>query len=283
MKKKTTPLAGLSATLGSLLLAGSAMADVSTATSETVAPSLLDKIQMSYWGAYTGPSVGNPGYHTVDSGDSQALHDGKLTDVQNLDSTLTLGYRLNPNLLLSGNYRFIYQPLTDKIEDHNNLTTKDPWIALKHSRVIHQGAFNMAVDLRFYIPVASAGSLNTAIRSTQISTFAVPGTQFTLGAFTVARANLIREGSGIPNLSLSLSPFANLQLSQKLSATFWSDLLQYDIAFGEDLENKMIPTQFGMNWDVNDRLSLNPFLNVFPQDLQLNTSTLGMYISARFL
>jgi hypothetical protein len=275
--KKTGALLGTLAAATSLI-ASSAMADTSSTTLSATAPRLIDKITASYWGAYSGPSVGSPSRKTLDSDTAE------LTDIQNLDSTLTVGYKLkNPDMSLNANYRFIYKPMTAE-EGTMDLQTKDPWLSFKHNKLVHMGNLNMSADLRGYIPVGTGrGKIVTGIRSTQTTTYDIPKTRLTLGTYTIERANWLREGSPVENFNLDLAVLANYQMTSTLALTGWSDLLQYDIKIGTDLANKPVDVALGVNWDITPNFSVNPQFTFFPQSVTLDNTTIGAIISAKFL
>src|SRR4051812_12896792 len=102
--KKTNAILGTLA-LASSLIAATAMADTSSTSVSGTAPSLRDKIVFKYWGLYNGPSISNPTEYTNDSG-AKGVVGGNGAEVQNIDSTISLGYKLNSKLVLYGNYRF---------------------------------------------------------------------------------------------------------------------------------------------------------------------------------
>ncbi|MGK5085440.1 hypothetical protein WDW37_19300 [Bdellovibrionota bacterium FG-1] len=271
--------------IASTLFANFAMADTSTTSVSATAPRLVDKITASYWGSYCGPSIVSPTARTNDSGNN-----GELTDIQSLDSTLTLGYKLAPNVTVAGNYRFIFRPMLSddvpSVKDHYSL--KDPWLSLKHSKLLNGYGFNLSTDLRLYIPVSAGtmGKMNTGIRSTQIATYDIPSTRLTLGTYTIARYNSLHGESadlGIADLNLSFSPFANYQITNTVAATFWSDILQYDVTFGQTLANNPMDVALGVNWDISPNISVNPQFTFFPNHATLDATTIGAIISAKFL
>jgi hypothetical protein len=275
MKKLNAFMGTLAA---SIVMANAANAAVSTTSVTAKAPKLIDKVVASYWGAYAGPSVTNPTRVTtdVDAG-------GLMTNdsFQNLDSTLTAGWRINPTTSLTGNYRFIYVPMTDNGQD---FITKDPWVALKRNKLINVGNFNLDADLRAYVPVQNSGKMNTAIRSTQTATYAIPNSRLTLGTYTILRANFLKEAEKpLPNAQAYLSGFGNYQLTPTLAATLWSDIVQLDYSFNKDLQNKLVLVSLGMNWDITPKVSVNPSFNFFPGNATLERTTVGMILSASIL
>jgi hypothetical protein len=277
--KKTSAFIGTLAVAGSLF-AATAMADTSTTSVSTTAPRLIDKLILSYWAAYYGPSITSPSAKTNDSDNN-----GHLTDVQNLDSTLTMGYKVTDKLNLTANYRFIVHPmLTDDVsgvKDH--YTTKDPWMSLVAPKLINRGPFNLWADIRAYVPVQTSGSMNTALRSTQIATIDIPKTRLSLGTYSYVRANSIKEASTLPNMSFDFSPFASYQMTPALAATLWTDIVQIDYTVNQPVINKPVDLSLGVGWDVTSKINLNPQITFFPGYATLEETTLGLIISAKVL
>ncbi len=273
--------------LASLALLGalgsSAFANpTSTAKTKVVPPpSLIDSLTLAYAAQYFGPSITNPTYATSD-----ATNDGNLTDTQNLDNTFLGGYKLTPHSEILGNFRFVLETYTkNQVQD---LKIRDPWISYRDRKFYSNGPFNVNLDVRLIFPVApnSRGNLNTGIRSTQIATYSVPSTRLTLGTFTFVRANVLRgDVTGLPNASFNFSSFANYQMLPTVGATLWSDIVQIDYWFGNDIENYAIPVSPGVNWDVTPNFSLNPMLTFYPfaNEPSWEKTTIGLFISARIL
>lgn len=134
MKKFNTILGTLA--IASSLFAATAMADTSTANVSDNAPKLIDKLILSYWGWYSGPSIAAPDAHTNSSGNA-----GLMTDSQNLDSTLTAGYKINDNLKVLANYRFQWRPdiASDLASSQSHYKTIDPWVSVVAPHVIQLG------------------------------------------------------------------------------------------------------------------------------------------------
>jgi hypothetical protein len=272
--------AAILAVAGTLMASTAAMADTSTTDVSAQAPKLIDKIVASYWGAYSGPSITDPTAKTIDSDSAE------MKDLQNLDSTLTGGYRIAPNMTLNGNYRFILRPtLSDEFPKiTERFQSKDPWVSLKHSKLIHLGTFNLSGEVRGYVPATTySKGLNTALRTNQTATYDVPKTRLTLGTYTIERANFLKEGSELNNLQLDLAAFTSYQMTSTLAATTWTDLAQYDVYFGTPLANKPIDVALGVNWDVTPNISLNPQFTFFPASATIDKTTIGAILSAKFL
>jgi hypothetical protein len=296
MNKKTAALGILA--LASTLSAGSAIADTSTTTAPTKPPSVLDKLVMSYWAVYNGPSISDPSAFTNDGdhrgavGPNGDVGTGGGSALQNLDSTLTLGYKITTKLVLAANYRFVLRPgmLGGAIEGAGTpyvYRNRDPWINLTAPKLVHLNGFNVSADIRFIIPATSGVNEYGAIRMTQTTTYDVAKTRLTLGVFTFERTNFLTDkgASGeMENLSLNVSPFANYQLTPTLAATFWTDVVQATYSAGGGVwDNAPADLIVGLGWDITPKLNFNPIVTVYPGYMSLNNTTLGAYISAKFL
>src|SRR5512140_1501176 len=110
MKKKSTALLAILMAANSAL-AASASADTSATTVADAAPKLIDRLVLSYYGAYSGPSITHWDRYTNDSDARGYVGANQGGEIQNLSSVITLGYKIKPNLVLTGNYAFIINPI----------------------------------------------------------------------------------------------------------------------------------------------------------------------------
>lgn len=282
--KKLNAILGTLAVTGSLLAGLPARANTSTTTTAATVPSVVDRMIFSYYGVYSGPSITNPTEATIDG--------GTLTEVQNLDSTLTGGYKIKENLRLTFNHRFVIKPTLWMNEQQGGYRNRDPWITLANPALVHTGGLNVSADIRAYIPAVSSARMMGAIRLTQTTTYDIPKTRLSLGIYTIERANMLTDvgaAGDMENFFLDFSPFANYQLTPTLAATFWADVVQatYSTVGGPKLAqgwaNAQIPVYFGVGWDITPSVNLNPQFTVFPATATLETTTVGAVLSARLL
>ncbi|MBS1962310.1 MAG: hypothetical protein JST04_08850 [Bdellovibrionales bacterium] len=240
---------------------------------------LKDRLALNYWGAYYGPSVGGPNDYTPS-------YDGSSGDVQYLDGVITAGYRPSKKTLVGVGVPQIYTPF----RENKGITTSNLFIRLSDSEIISRGRFKVGMGSRFYLPTNSdardAGFV-TGIRFEQNTTYDFRKIPLTLGLFTYERPYFYssKATSGNP-LTLYGAPYATYQLSQRLAATLWIDLIQLKQSKGQsmaDMPNAPVDVQPGINWDVNDNLSVNPYLNLYPGNLTANASSVGMIVSAKVL
>lgn len=252
---------------------------ISEIPSKEAGRSLREKLALNYWGAYYGPSVGGPNDFTPN-------YDGSSGDVQYLDGVITAGYRPTKKTLVGVGIPQIYTPFRES----KGITTNNLFVKLSDSEVINRGRFKVGLGSRFYVPTNSDSRKSgffSGIRFEQNTTYDFRKIPLTVGLFTYERPYFYnsKATSGTP-LTLYGAPYANYQFSQRLAATLWVDLIQLKQSKGQsigDMPNAPVDIQPGVNWDVNDNLSLNPYLNLYPGNLTADASSLGLIVSAKVL
>lgn len=241
--------------------------------------SLKDSLALNYWGAYYGPSLGGVSDYTP-------AYDGSDGDVQYLDGVITAGYRPTKATMIGIGIPQIYTPFLE----NKGITTNNLFVRVSDSEVIHRGRFKVGLGSRIYLPTnkeSRQSGFVTGLRFEQNSTYDFRKVPLTLGIFTYERPYLYNSKglSGTP-LTLYAAPYANYQFNQKLAATLWIDLIQLKQSRGQtlgEMQNAPVDFQPGVNWDVNDNLSLNPYLNLYPGNLTAAASSLGLIVSAKVL
>lgn len=270
MKKQSKAVWGL-ALVGALSLnAAQAATNTSATSAAEVAPSLKDKLNISDTSYIYGP-----GAASIAKGDisKQPNTDGSLGDAVQAENVIAVYYKASPAVKLG--------PVADiKL----NIDAKKPvdfaaaWLAVKHGSVYTNGNFALSGDLRFYAPVA--GSLITGIRSSQNMDYQVPNTRLTISNYTTIRANANRGLA--PKFQFTLSPYLNYQISPKVAATLWTDVVQ--LTAMNTITNEDLDIQPGMNFEISPNFSLNPYLNIRPAAADLLGSTsINVTITATLL
>ena len=252
---------------------------VTHAETKVKEPSLKERLSLNYWGAYYGPSLGGASDYTP-------AYDGSPGDVQYLDGVITAGYRPTKTTLIGIGIPQIYTPF----RENKGIDTGNLFARLSDSDFIHRGRFKVGLGGRIYAPTNSdsrkAGFV-TGVRFEQNMTYDVRGAPLTLGLFAYERPYFYNGSATKGNpLTLYAAPYANYQLSQRVAATLWIDLIQLKQAKGQslaDMNNAPVDIQPGINWDVNDNLSLNPYLNLYPGNLTVDSSSVGLIVSAKVL
>lgn len=240
--------------------------------------SFLDKAVLSFKGVYAGPSLGAPNGYTADG-------KGVLNKKgQTLDSTLKVGYTVGPDLVAGVGINFDLLPFANQ-----GASLKAPHLLLESKNIVTTKQFKWTGDLRFYLPVGDRAAMNATrfgARTTQTISYKLTP------SFSIASENMIRAwsfgsfGTGSrSDLELRVSPFASYALSDSWSATVWSDLLVMDHPLGAlgGLQPRLANLQPGVRWDISKNVNINPFINLIPGNMSIDTSTVGFVLNARMI
>jgi hypothetical protein len=241
--------------------------------------SLKERLSLSYFGAYFGPGLGQQNDYTPGA-------DGTNGDVQNLDGVITAGYKVSKRIFIGVGIPLIYTPFREE----KGVTMPNLFLRLADSEFIKKGPFKMALSSRFYLPTNSDSRENgfvTGIRLEQNLTYEIKKAAVTLGLYTYERTYYYNsKATGGTPFTLYAAPYLNYQFANRVAATLWIDLVQMKQVKGKpisEMENASVDFQPGLNWDVNDQLSLNPYLNLYPGNLSADSSSLGLIVSAKVL
>lgn len=256
----------------------SAVSQVNVPSSTSTFKSLKERIALSYYGVYSGPSLGY-------QNDFNPTYDGTEGDVQNLDGAISAGYRITKKIQAGVALPIFYVPYRD-----NDATLNNIYLRLSNSEMLKSGQFKMGLSSRFYLPTnreSRETGFVTGLRVEQNMTYDLKKSPLTLGLYTYERMdfyNSIAKSGSI--FRIYAAPYLNYQFAEKIAATLWVDLIQLKQAQGKSIsawENPPVAVQPGINWDVNDNVSLNPYINVYPGNLTADSSSLGLIISAKVL
>lgn len=287
MKKSRAIIGGIQTlALATVITSASAFADTTpaqtTASASQAAPKLSDKITVSYLGTFAGPSIGSPSnYQPNDMG---VIDTENQKNRVNLANTLSAGYKLNKDMVLSGNFNFTYYPVGgDKFQLDN------PALKLSHSKVLNSGNFNMAGSIRAYAPVTQSSQdkgMITRLRAIQISSLEIPGSRWTLGAFSEQNYYAYSKEQAV-NLTAYLGPNLSYQLNKSTAIQFVYELYaNHKTAEGLLTWGASDPTDFmfAVSYDITPSINLNPFLMIYPGGvISLDATQFGAYISAKLL
>ncbi|MBC7693575.1 MAG: hypothetical protein H7222_17550 [Methylotenera sp.] len=250
----------------------------STATAPSVQPRLIDKLTLSYYGAYFGPSLSDmnantPGNTPEDDG------------LQRIENTITAGYKVTPDVLVGAAFNFNEMPTRG-----TGLQLKDPYLKISNSKAYHNGNFNVYADLRSYAGVTDASKakgLVAAFRPNQNITYDIG--RLTVGSYSFVKAFVYdsRGAGSNPIYSLVEAPYANYKLTETVSATMWIDLVQLTHKHGPagflSMTNDPVDVEPGINWDITPKISINPYINIFPEHASLRSSSIGLIVAAKAL
>lgn len=241
--------------------------------------SFKERLSLSYFGAYYGPGLGQQNDYTPAA-------DGTNGDVQNLDGVITTGYKVSRRIFTGVGIPLIYTPLREE----KGVTMPNLFLKVADSEFLKRGQFKMSIASRFYLPTNSdsrESGFVTGVRVEQNLTYDFKKAPLTLGLYTYERQYFYNSNAtkGTP-LALYAAPYLSYQFASRVAATLWIDLIQLKQAKGKsitEMENASVDVQPGVNWDVNDKLSVNPYINLYPGNLTADSSSLGLIVSAKVL
>jgi hypothetical protein len=251
----------------------SAPAPTTTAQVADIAPAPYNKIALTYFGIYEGPSFKNPSAKTTTA-------DGELKE-QNIENYLTGGYRVNPDVLVGATMQFNWTP----VNGAKQADMRDPYLRANHNKFINAGNFNMYADARAYLPVTDGSR-----KADGISTYSLG--RWTIGATTFFRTYLYglgpaASGETRPDFYVYLSPSLEYKILPTLAATALWEGGAYHV-LGEGLgkfNSDGTDAQVGVSWDATSNLNLNPYIHYWPAGTasKADSTRLGVNISAKFL
>jgi hypothetical protein len=115
----------------------------------------------------------------------------------------------------------------------------------------------------------------------------VPKTKLTLGLYSYVTAYI--PGPNVAEthrtLKLIMAPNANYQITKSFAATVWVDAIQVirknHTGFFSGMNNPDMDIEPGVNWDINQYLSFNPFLNIYPSHPTLNATSFQAVLAGK--
>lgn len=286
---------------GLILTCATAFADTNDAppanASETVtAPSLWNQIQdkaaLTYFGIYRGASVNNPGaaYQPTTTG---ALDP---TNPQDLESYVTTGYKINPDLMVGVTTHFFYTPLSMGISTANsdNLEMLDPSLVISKANLIDWNGIKVKGLFYVELPVSKFDILQqhgqaTSLSPTVVVSYDVPHTKLSLGYYGYITGYLggtDQDTGSYRSYKIYGAPNASYQLTDTLSATMWVDLLQITrnsgTGFVSGMSNYTMDIEPGINWEFIKNFNFNPIVNIYPGNASLAATSFQAVIIGKF-
>jgi len=275
--------------LGSQLVsAEDSPGNVTTTPEKSVYQRVTEKLALSYYGIYSGASLSNL------TSSVQPGVDGTpdYTSPQNFENLVTMGYRVNKDLMIGGIGHFYYFPVGNPVGTGHAIQMLDPILTIQQSNIIKQGGFRLGARLNlspgvtdgdYPLPHKEIGTVTTQF----IMNYDVPNTPLSVGLFTYIRGYVPGSDTspGSRTYRLYVAPNANYQISKRVSATLWVDLITADrnqgTGFISGMKNADIDIEPGINWDITDNISINPIINIFPSNPTLASTSLRAYLIAK--
>lgn len=246
------------------------------AQSQQTKSTFFEHLTMTDFSYYYGPSLGNM---TVNTPKVDGSDDPKSP--QALDSTLFLGYKLSDTLTVGLAEEFFYKPFVSEV----NFT--DPFIKLAKKDLIKEGHFSIAADLRGYIPLTQKSidsELIAGIRSTQFTTYEIPDTKWSIGSYSFLRFNAYTADGTGNDLIAYFGPHIDYQITPTISASLLYEMATHHkyntslTSFEEEAPDDIEPS---LSWDITPSFTIAPYLNLFPSNLSIASTTINMIFVAK--
>lgn len=277
-----------------VLMCSHGMADT-TPSSVLTTPenkSLFDQLSeygtLSYFGTFRGPSLANLGTPLQPSPDGSADSNSPV----GLYNQLTLGYKMRKKLITGVVGQFNLFPWNDASEGSQRFQMLDTILFVSRPGLVEAGSFKLDSRFSLHLPTSKIDTLArkglaTAITATFNGHFDALNSRLTVGALMFIRGYVPGDQMvpGAPSYQIVTAPYANYQLSERLTATLWIDLVgatrRFGTGFISGLQNSDIDIEPGLSWDITKNITVNPFINIYPASFSLASTSFQMNLIAR--
>ncbi|MEO5969610.1 MAG: hypothetical protein ABIQ95_06755 [Bdellovibrionia bacterium] len=254
--------------------------------------SLYEKVSRSAVLNYTGLYKGSPLNDLGNSRQPTSAGDIDLSSPQSVESLLTIGYKVKPDVVVGVVGHFLYFPVGNPVGTGQNMQMLDPMLLVQKNNLINSGGFRLHGKVLVYLPLTANDTLRrnklaTAISPTLTASYDVPNTPLTLAAYGFVRGYVPtgEEGDGALTYKLYFAPNLSYQLSKTVAATLWVDLISASRFRGTPFLTGMgtdtVDVQPGISWDITKSININPVLNIYPSNPTLASTSIQAYVSAR--
>ena len=262
-----------------------------TSTATTQKP-LLERLSeigtLSLYSVYAGSPINNLG------SSYQPSPDGSLdtSSPHVFDTTVTTGYRLSKYSFAGVVNHFKYFPIGNPVGVGERITFMDPILYVSRSKLFEYQGLVIDGRVTAQLPMSAndglqANRLATALSAVFNAHLDVPSTKLTVGLFGYLRGFVATSSSpsNAPTYRVYLAPYANYQLTKRVAATLWIDLLNATRRAGTGLISGLqagtVDIEPGLNFDITDKISINPVLNLYPGHLTLASTSIMAFLSAK--
>lgn len=253
--------------------------DEAAASSRSKTKGVFDGMSLSYFGILHGSSIGSPSVYQPDLvGNPDKEHPIFTQNYLNLNKDLT------ENVSVTGQAYWLWQPVLDQ-----SFEIMDPNIRISHNRIVGGDNYSLYGDLRLHFGVSNRSREEDqlfALQTFQVFTYTIPNTRVTLGAFGSFKYNVLGDEGymrqielyAAPNMAIQMTPKLAFTMLYEMGASNWAgDPSNVFYSDGSDLEP-------GLRWDVNDSLTLSPYLNIMVNDkVTMDTTSFGMMVNWNML
>jgi hypothetical protein len=279
MKKITALVLATSWVAGSAF--GATPSSSAATSTSSAAPKLIDKLTVSYLNVFYGASITDPAASTQPNTDTGEARGGSPIFMKNY---VSVGYKINDRVTLAPVLYWTYQPVRG-----NDLTLKDSYLKLGHSKVLSIGNFSMAADVRLAAPTSTVsrdvGRIGY-LMSKQVSSFEIPKSRFTLGLTTYGMVHAYSKAAGKQMTEFYAGPSVDYTITPTLRAG-----LLYEAAaahtYGQGataMNNLGTDLEPNVSWDITPNINLNPYIDLkTSQGIKAETTSIGAVFSWKLL
>lgn len=255
-------------------------AATTTSTAEAVAPSIREKLSLSYSNVFYGPSITG-----ITSGKQPDADTGANTSPLLFKNYLALGYKATSTISITPTIYF-------KVNNSgtNMLQMQDPYLRISNSKLLTIGNFNHYADIRLapgVTPVSTNANRLGFVVTKHVSTYSIPESKFTVGLTTIAQVNVYsQEKSGQKNFEVYAGPNVEYQALPNLAIGLLYELAAHNArnkglgnwnSDGTDLEPYL-------SWDITPSINFNPWLDIKTGNrIALDTTSFGAAFTWKLL
>jgi hypothetical protein len=267
----------------------SAPSNVTTVTAEK---SLLEKLSeygtLDYFGTYRGSSLSRMD-STLQPGVNGALDP---TSPAMLDNSITAGYKINKDWIVGGVGHFYLFPWSDPNGGGQKLQLLDPTLFVSRPELINDRGFKLDTRLTFFLPMSKydtlvSNGLATAITAVFNARHEALMSNLTVGVYSYVRAYIPTSDThaNAPSNTVVAAPYGSFQVNDRLAVTLLVDLLSvtrnYGTGFFSGLKTGVVDIEPGISWDITKNITINPFLNIYPSNPTLASTSIQASIIAK--
>jgi hypothetical protein len=244
------------------------------ASSESSEGNQAGTFMANYFGIFYGPSVSDPSSY-------QPASDGTADTSRPLlyKNFLGLGYRITNDISITPTAYWQWIPVRG-----GQYAIQDPYIKISHNSLISSGGFNLYSDLRYHVPVSDysrAANSMGGLQTVQVATYIPEGSRFTYGFLGSGRVNFYGSDGYGNDSEFYAGPNISYQMTPTLAGMI---LFEYNLnhTYGDPnntLREDGYDFQPGLNWDVSSTILFNPYINIYPGDASLKSTSMGFLIS----
>lgn len=260
-KKKNTDVIKTSAA------APAAVANAGTSTATTAKPaneSFMSRLSLRASLDYFGASITQPGSSKAPDRDN--LEAGPVR----MENGVLAGYRIDKNQSLGAGVFFNQVLYGDEKDTGTNIL--DAQVRYTHGSIYKKGGFNLGTQIRLYAPTSTLSQNNdllTQARWYGLASYEMPKSRFSFELTTMLRQYLYTNNATAaaqpfaPRFMAYVGPQVNYQVSPKVKAWLLVEELGVSsmkggtFALGADGD-----IEPGITWDVSDRVSFSPYLDI---------------------